>query len=45
MLRSQGVTVSDSSYDMGHSSHPDEMKAFADFVDQQIFGSKGKEEL
>ena len=43
-LRAQGVIVSDSSYDMGHSSHPDEMKAFADFVDQRIFGNSGAKE-
>ena len=36
-LREQGVSVQDESYDMGHSSHPDEMKAFADFVDKCIF--------
>jgi hypothetical protein len=24
---------------MGHESHPDEMKAMADFVDQVLFGN------
>jgi predicted esterase len=42
-LRAQGVTVTDKSYDMGHSSHPDEMQTFADFVDQRIFGKEGDE--
>ena len=36
-LREQGVSVQDESYDMAHSSHPDEMKAFADFVDSCIY--------
>jgi predicted esterase len=37
-LRSQGVTVIDKSYMMGHSSHPEEMQYLAEFVDNAIFG-------
>lgn len=45
-LREEGVTVNSKDYDMGHSSHPDEMKDFADFVDSCLFNSddnNGKE--
>eukprot|EP00548_Thalassiothrix_antarctica_P006631 CAMPEP_0194131382 /NCGR_PEP_ID=MMETSP0152-20130528/2171_1 /TAXON_ID=1049557 /ORGANISM="Thalassiothrix antarctica, Strain L6-D1" /LENGTH=230 /DNA_ID=CAMNT_0038826151 /DNA_START=106 /DNA_END=798 /DNA_ORIENTATION=+ len=38
-FREQGVNVKDKAYDIGHSSDPDEMKDFADFVDTCIFGS------
>ena len=39
-LREAGVvSIKDESYDMGHSSHPDEMQALADFIDQSLFGS------
>lgn len=30
--------INSQSYEMGHSSHPDEMQAFADFVHECIFG-------
>lgn len=37
-LKGAGViSVKDEAYDMGHSSHPDEMQALADFVDECIF--------
>ena len=36
-LREQGVRVQDESFNMGHSSHPDEMQSFANFVDKCIF--------
>ena len=39
-----GVTVTDKSYPMGHSSYPDEMQDFADFLDGCLFGA-GKDEL
>jgi hypothetical protein len=38
-LREQGVDIKDHAYDMGHSSHPNEMKEFAAFVDSCIFGN------
>jgi len=38
-LKSQGVYVVDQAYDMGHSSHPDEMEYLAEFVDKALFGS------
>jgi lysophospholipase-2 len=44
-LREAGVTVKDEAYDMGHSSHPDEMETFADFVDRSIFGDGDEQEL
>lgn len=44
-LREQGVNVKDESYQMGHSSHPEEMQSFANFVDECIFGSKEGSEL
>lgn len=40
-LREEGVNITDKSYDMGHSSHPDEMKDFALFVDSCLFKSDG----
>lgn len=44
-LREAGVaSVKDESYPMGHSSHPNEMKDFADFLDGCLFGT-GKDEL
>jgi predicted esterase len=36
-LRAAGVTVTDKQYDMGHSSHPDEMETLAEFVEKMIF--------
>jgi predicted esterase len=39
-LREQGVNVKDESFRMGHSSDPDEMQSFADFVDQCIFAGE-----
>jgi lysophospholipase-2 len=44
-LREAGVTVTDEQFNMGHMSHPDEMQALADFVDQMIFGDDSKEDL
>lgn len=40
-LRNQGVNVEAKQYDMGHSSHPDEMEHLADFVDKCLFGDGG----
>eukprot|EP00934_Nitzschia_sp_Nitz4_P004510 Nitzschia sp. Nitz4//scaffold89_size161592//37776//42145//NITZ4_002367-RA/size161592-processed-gene-0.189-mRNA-1//1//CDS//3329559583//4500//frame0 len=37
-LREQGVTVTDESFGMGHSSHPREMKSMAEFVEKVLFG-------
>eukprot|EP00980_Cylindrotheca_fusiformis_P012676 scaffold3103_cov136-Cylindrotheca_fusiformis.AAC.14 len=42
-LRQEGVNVEDKEYDMGHSSHPDEMKDFADFVDSCLFNDEANE--
>lgn len=39
-LKEQGVQVKDESFKMGHSSHPNEMQSFADFVDQRIFAQE-----
>jgi predicted esterase len=39
-LRSMGITVTDTQYDMGHESDPSELSAFADFVEQCIFGDE-----
>lgn len=39
-LRAHGVDVSDSSYPMGHSSHPKETEDMADFIDRILFPSK-----
>jgi lysophospholipase-2 len=36
-LRAAGVTVTDKQYDMGHSSHPDEMETLAEFVENVVF--------
>lgn len=36
-LKAQGVDVVDKAYDMGHSSHPDEMEYLAEFVDKALF--------
>lgn len=45
-LRQQGVSVIDEAYDMGHSSHPDEMEKLAEFVDKCLFGEhSAKSEL
>lgn len=45
-LRAQGVQVTDKAYNMGHSSHPDEMDYLAEFVEQALFGGDGaKSEL
>ncbi|KAL3915182.1 MAG: hypothetical protein SGARI_008239 [Bacillariaceae sp.] len=40
-LQSQGVGVSDKAYNMGHSSHPDEMEDLADFVERTLFPKDG----
>ncbi|CAB9521554.1 protein thioesterase 1 [Seminavis robusta] len=42
-LRSQGVSVVDKAYNMGHSSHPEEMEYLAEFVDKAIFGDAKSE--
>lgn len=39
LLREHGVTVSSSSYPVGHSSDPEEIRAFADFLDDLLYGS------
>ncbi len=40
-LREMGVAnIEDSSYSVGHSSHPEEMIAFAKFLDSVLFGSE-----
>lgn len=39
LLEEQGVTVSYSSYPVGHSSDPEEIKAMADFLDELLYGS------
>lgn len=36
-FKSQGVTVIDKAYSMGHSSHPQEMEDLAEFVEQCLF--------
>lgn len=40
-LKSQGVSVIDKAYSMGHSSHPEEMEDLADFVERTLFPSDG----
>ena len=37
-LREEGVKVTDKAYDMGHESHPDEMVAFAKFLEATLLG-------
>lgn len=37
-LKSQGISLTDKAYPMGHSSHPDEMEYLAEFVDKALFG-------
>lgn len=48
-LKEAGVTVTDTAYDMGHESHPEEMVALADFLESTLFGNddgeKPKSEL
>ena len=44
-LKSQGVDVIDKSYNMGHSSDPNEMEYLAEFVDKALFGGSAKSEL
>lgn len=39
-LRNLGVDVTDFSYPMGHSSHPQETEAMAEFVEKVLFPSK-----
>lgn len=39
-LRENGVAVEDKSYPMGHESHPQEMMAFAEFLDKTLFQDK-----
>ena len=40
-LMEMGVSnVEDSSYNIGHSSHPEEMKAFAKFLDEVLYSNK-----
>ena len=38
-LKDKGVHVEDKHYPMGHESHPQEMQAFADFLDRVLFQS------
>jgi predicted esterase len=40
MLRELGVDVTDESYPIGHSSHPKETRAVADFLERVLFPSK-----
>ena len=37
-LRESGVKVKDTFYDIGHESHPEEMAAFADFLEAALLG-------
>ena len=39
-LRELGVDVTDSSYPMGHSSHPQETEAMSEFLERALFPSK-----
>ena len=39
-LREVGVDVTDESYPMGHSSHPNEMRSMAEFLERVLFPSK-----
>ena len=39
-LRELGVDVTDSSYPMGHSSHPQETEAMAEVVERAVFSEK-----
>lgn len=41
-LREAGVKVIDSAYDMGHESHPEEMVAFASFLEATFLGNSEK---
>jgi predicted esterase len=43
-LRAAGVTVMDIQYNMGHSSHPEEMETLAEFVEQMIFSDEEEED-
>jgi predicted esterase len=38
MLQAEGVSVQAESYPVGHSSHPDEIDAFATFLDNLLYG-------
>lgn len=38
LLQDQGVSVQAASYPVGHSSHPDEIDAFATFLDNLLYG-------
>jgi lysophospholipase II len=40
MLQEQGVAVQAKSYPVGHSSHPDEIDAFATFLDSLLYGDE-----
>lgn len=40
LLEEQGVAVQAKSYPVGHSSHPDEMDAFANFLDNLLYGDE-----
>lgn len=37
-LTEEGVQIEASHYPVGHSSHPDEMRAMADFLDKILYG-------
>lgn len=45
LLTGTGVSVQAENYPMGHSSHPDEMQAFAKFLTATLFDEKGSGEL
>jgi lysophospholipase II len=38
-LKSQGIQVSDTAYNMGHSSHPQEMDDMSEFVERCLFST------
>lgn len=40
ILQNEGVSVQAGSYPVGHSSHPDEIDAFATFLDSVLYGDE-----
>lgn len=43
LLREKGVKIEASQYEMGHESHPEEMAAFAKFLDNILFQGEEKQ--
>ena len=41
ILQNEGVSIQADSYPVGHSSHPDEIDAFATFLDNVLYGEEG----